>query len=363
VSTPYTIGPNGPTTGSAGTAIFQPGRPHDPVLLVNTGAATIYLNSDQQPVLVTDGFPLNPAAQVTWDEDLPLFAACATSSTLTVGDSSGIGFDPSTIAAAILAGSGGLTLAQQIAAAIKISGAPPIDNIQGLDDSGNQTNNYVSPNIATAGYQSVSFYFDNTPGTPTTNCTVTIQWFSISGAPVGIDTFAAGLGTNTQVTMPVRGAIMIIQIFTTGNFRIYSYGSYKAVDHFSYLGAGLPGSISGGTLTGNGQAGVQTWFGTVPIGTAWTWQPDVQSGRNHLTTRITVATTGPGASFNGIYRSANAYDGGISVYAADVTPTATFTSSMYEHEIILPPRPFEIVITAGTAAIPFRYTLVSERPY
>lgn len=362
MSTPYTIGPNGPTTGSAGTAIYQPGRPHDPVLLVNTGAATIYLNSDQQPLIAASGFPLNPQAQVTWDEDLPLFASCATSSTLTVGDSSGIGFDPSTIAAAILAGSGGLTLAQQIAQAISITGAPPIDNIQGLNDSGIQTNNYVSPNIGTAGYQSVSFLFDNSVGTPTTNCTVTIQWFSASGAPVGTDNFAAGLGTTTQVTMPVRGAIMNIQIFTTGQFRIYTYGSFKSVDHVSYLGAGTPGTITGGTLDGSGQLGVQSWFGTVPIGTSWSWVPDTVAGRAHISLRITTTTT-LGNSFVALYRSANTYNGGINIYDCDNAPNNT-TGFVYNHEIILPPRPFEVNVVAGAgAAINFRATIVNERPY
>jgi hypothetical protein len=101
MTTTYTIGPNGPTAGSAQTAIQQPGRKYPPCTIYNTGQATVYL-SDESPINSTSGAPLTAGSVLPWDEDLALYAVCPTSTTLVTTANTQIPFDAGAIAAQIL---------------------------------------------------------------------------------------------------------------------------------------------------------------------------------------------------------------------------------------------------------------------
>jgi hypothetical protein len=355
----YLIGPNG-EVGGRGTALLKPGQTRTAFTIYNTGSSTVYLNTDNQPLDPTDGAPLSAGSVVPWDTDLSLYAACPTQGEIFVSDNSQVPFDAGAIAAQIL----DQGLAGEIAAAIAISGAPPIDKYTQLLDSGNTGTSFTAPNLDTTSYQSLFIHVSNGFPTKLAPGKFNVSWYSTGAQPgfptvalIAQDEFFIGTGPITDVTLPVRGAICVITVAgTSGSCSFQVYGSYKAQSRAHYLGTGTGSSF--GTIDGDGFNGVQTWAGALPFGTTQVWQPDITAGRNRLVVRFTTVGTvtlllrTPATIF------------GLTAYITESGTAITATSEL-AYDVLLPPAPAELSIanTAVSGSLTFRATLVPEPPY
>jgi hypothetical protein len=359
MSTPYTIGPNGPTTGSAFQAVLPPNKPHDVLTIYNTGQATVYLDAENQPQDTTGGAPLTAGSTLPWDKDLALYAFCPTSTTLVLSENSQIPFDAGAIAAQII----GQGLPGDIAAAINVVGIPPIDRYTVLDTSPALSGNgYASAPINSSGYQSIQMVWQN-GGSRIVPGRVSLQWYADAGLTLanflGFDEFIVGTGSITQFTTPVRGAYFQIVIDNastdTGSGVLKTFGSYKVAASTLYKGQGA-GSVTG-ALEGSTDLGVQTWSGSIPAGITWTWQPGVVAGDTRLLLRFTTAGT-----LSYLWRVPNTVFA-LTTYAS-ATALAIATGDTVLQDVFLPPVPVELSMTnGGGAALTFRATLTNLRPY
>lgn len=366
MSLTYTIGPNGPISGSAGTAIFQPGRRHGLVSIYNTGSATVYLDNENQQVDPTDGIPLTAGSSIPWDEDLPLYAACPTQTTIVVSSNTAIPFDSGAIAAQII----DQGLAQQIADAIKITGAPPIDNFQLLLSTGLIGTSYVSAVLDVSSFQSLSLTFSNGFPSDYAAGTIAIGWYNENANPaspstnrLGVDTFYVGTGGFTEASFPVRGsrAIIFAQA-SSGTGQIRAYASYKTIARPYYFGGGA-GSADGllegqpiGPLS-SGHAGGSVWSGNIPLGDTWGWQPNITAGPAKLTLRVTNTS-----SMSFIVRVPTTI---FSLATIVAVAGATVAGQTDVYDLLFPAMPLEVIMqnTHGTNTLNFRATITSAAPF
>lgn len=359
MSTPYTIGPNGPNFGSAFQAVLPAGKPHDPVTIYNTGQATVYLDAENQPQDTTGGSPLTAGSTLPWDKDLPLYAYCPTSTTLILSENGQIPFDAGAIAAQIITQG----LATQIANAINVVGIPPIDRYTILDTSPALSGNgYASAPINSSGYQSIQMVWQN-GGSRIVPGRVSLQWYADAGLTLanflGFDEFIVGTGSITQFTTAVRGAYFQIVIDNagadTGSGVLKTFGSYKVAASTLYKAQGA-GSVTG-ALEGSTDLGVQTWSGTIPPAGVWTWQPGVVAGDAHLILRFTTNGT-----LSYLLRAPNTIFA-LTTYLSG-SGLAVTTANPIISDVFLPPIPAELSMTNGGGAdLTFRATLTNLRPY
>lgn len=355
MSTPYTIGPHGPIAGSGNTAILQPGRPHGPVTIFNTGQATVYLDNENQQVNPTDGLPLTAGSSIPWDKDLPLFASCPTSTTIVVSDNGAIPFDAGAIANQLnLQGLPGL-IAQQIS----ISGAPPIDAFQAIGTPMQVVSNgSLSPVLDMRTFQSLFVALTNTGGMIAGQ--FLIFWYADAGATniIELDAVYIGTGFNTQFSMAAKGPYCQINInATSGSATMSTYGSYKALvnNYYGCQGAGA----NNGTVELGGPFGVSTWSGVIPISTTnWVWQSDVIAGHCQLSLRFV------GTGTVTMLARVPTNIASVTTYKSEASLAITATTTLY-YDFLLPPLPFELSIQnpSATNTLTFRATLVSARPY
>lgn len=358
----YVIGPTG-IVGNAqlgGQPVIRPHQNRAPVTLFNTGTTTIYLETDQQNTGPGAGQPLSPGSVQPWDAGLGLWAACPTAGTLLVSDNSQSPFDAGAIASQIL----GQGLAQDIANAIYITGAPPVDKYTLLDDSGVFSGTgYVSGPIDTTGYQSIEMGFANS-ATRIVPGRVSIQWYATNplspSSFLGYDEFIVGTGTNTQFITSVKGPFFQIVVdgggTITGGGQLKTYGSYKVAASTLYKGIG--NGTATGSIDGSTDLGVQTWSGNIPISTTWLWQPGVVAGDSHLSLRWTTA----GTTTYLLRVPTNIFP--LTTYLA--ASNAAVTSGETDlFDVFLPPVPLELSIAnlSTTATLNFRATLTTARPY
>ena len=168
--------PVGPTCA----AIYGRGFP-GPLTVKNTGAATIYLSSIDTGTNPS-GFPLGAGSSQQWDQNRPLFALTAAGAgTLLVLENAGNLFD-----------------AQAIAAAITISGAPPVDSLTQIlkvtyRPVADPTAGLFSGMQDVAAFQSLIVLVKDR-GTDLTYLTpaprkINVVWQEDTGIVVGVDTF------------------------------------------------------------------------------------------------------------------------------------------------------------------------------
>lgn len=356
----YNLGPNG-EVGGRGTALLRPGQYKDSFTIYNVGQTTVYLNTDSQPTGPTDGAPLSAGSVVPWDSGQSLYAVCPTVGQIFVSDNSGVPFDAGAVAAQIL----DQGLAQDIANAISITGAPPIDNFTQIDNSGIiNGNGYASPPIDARGYQSIAMAWNNGFPTRIVPGRVSLAWYSQAGLGasnlLGYDEWVVGTGTTSSFFTPVRGPFfqIVIDNATTdvGGGVLQTFGSYKSAASTLYKGQGLGSST--GNIDGSTDLGMQTWSGNIPASTTWLWQPGIVAGENHLTIRYTTS----GTVTYLIRVPTNIFS--LTTYAA-ASNMAVTAGETDVFDLFLPPVPLEISLAnlSTTATLNFRATLVPIRPY
>lgn len=361
MSQDYVVGPRGPGgtfNAGHGAAIYLPHRKHPPIMIQNTGTATVFANNEDPISAPSPGQPISAGSMLSWDKDRPLYVTCATSSTITITENTGtlvdIGSLSSQISVALTAGG----LASAIAANIKISGAPPIDNFQSIGIFAQTVSNgSASPVLDMRGFQSLFVGLTNTGNM--IQGQFLVFWYAEQAAinVIELDSIYIGVGFNTQFSMAAKGPWCQINVAASSGSAVMSpYGSYKSLVNNSYGAQGAGANF--GTVELTGTADVQTWSGVIPINTlTWVWSPDVVAGHNKLSFRTIGAS-----NFSYFVRPPNNV-GSVTTYAATAgTPSAT---AMVYDDLLLPPAPLEINVNnlSTTATLTFRATLVSARPY
>lgn len=356
--TAYVIGPNGPGNGSALTAIQQPARPYPAITIYNTGAATVYLGDDP-PLNPTDGIPLSAGSVIPWDADQALYAVCPTSTTISTSSNTGVPFDAGAVAAQIL----DQGLATDIANAISITGAPPIDTNKLLVTLQNLINGTgpSSALIDVSSYQSINIAA-TALADPSINVRVDVNWCDSTGVVIFRENFFVGTGGATDIAMSVRGPRVYFSIIILGVGApavIKVYGSYKAIaSNFAQL-TGY-GEMGNGQIDALAGYGFQTWYGSIPVSTTWVAQMDHIAGPCRVTMRFTTTNT---AGYTRLVRIPNPIFS-LTTYLAE-TAVPTVSGDMRYDDILLPPVPLEISLanTSATQTLNFRATLVYGRPF
>lgn len=376
MSQDYIVGPRGPggtTNAGNGAAIYLPRRHHPPVMIQNTGAVTLYANDEDPVSAPSPGQPITAGSTLNWDKDRPLYVTCPTSTTITITQNSGGLFDVGALSTQIannitasglataIAGSivaSGLTAAN-IAADIKISGAPPIDNFQAIGNYQQFINNgSASPILDMRTFQSLFVGVTNTGGI--TAGQFLVFWYADQFASnvIELDAVYMGTGFNTQFSMAAKGPYCQINIGATGGSATMStYGSYKSLTN-NYYGCQGTGANNGNVDLG-GPFGVSTWSGVIPVSTTtWIWQPDVIAGRAQLSLRFVGSGT-----MTMLVRMPLAI-APVTTYKSE-TALAITATSLLSYDLILPPAPVEISMQnpSATNTLTFRATLVATRPY
>ena len=101
MSTLFTIGPNGVTNPPNRPWIYDPGRTHELVTLVNIGPNVAYLDEAVLPG-AGNGIPLAVGSTLPWDKDLALFATSPLGATIVVSPNGSTPFDPGAIASQLI---------------------------------------------------------------------------------------------------------------------------------------------------------------------------------------------------------------------------------------------------------------------
>lgn len=357
MSTQFTIGPNGPTSGSALQAIYQPGRAHDPITIYNTGPDICYVD-DENPLNSSQGQPLPNGSSLPWDEDRPLYIVCPTSTGITISANTQVGFDAGAVAAQLI----DQGLAQDIANAISITGAPPIDNLA-LLTTVTLTNGQSSAILDTSAYQSVQIVMG--PSIPNSNTRVELEWLDSTAAVIlALDEpFCGTSGPSTSNTFAgfiCRGPRLQLNAnITTGNsVTVRVYGSYKSLSNNSWLGNGA-GALSGGQLDGSVYYNFQTWHFSIPVGATWITSFGSMAGEHQLTMRYTNTSTE-----SRIFRVPLNIFNNATTYAGE-SGAATTNGLTTTENIFLPPCPVELSLhnLHATNTLDGHATLVAARPF
>jgi hypothetical protein len=167
---------------------------------VSTGV-DIYLDDSPQTPGTTTGLPLHPGAQITWEAGRECYAITATglTATLLTSPAAGSYFDPYSLATNILTlAPGGLTLAQQIAAANNQISVLQTQTISPLAD----TTPFTFPIVSIGTYPSLRFYLQNGGRGygGTVERTVTFNWYD--------DAAGTNLVAVDQFTVPCSGPLL-----------------------------------------------------------------------------------------------------------------------------------------------------------
>lgn len=248
------------------TPIWRPGVPHEAATCINKGTSTIYL--DENPSARTNGYPLSAGSSVLWDADRGLYAATAagTTSTLVVSPNQGPGFDAGAIASQLI----DQGLAGDIADAISVAGAPPID-APGMPHNSTQS---VATGVApvTTGIIDVSRFnflevwvLESGVTTPnTTTRSVTLTWYSDAAATIIIHSqvyYYGAYNGNIGIKVPAPGARALklswsaaatvqtvsLQSWVFGSMRMATTPSSYNGDSNAVIWAGTPADGLGGS--------------------------------------------------------------------------------------------------------------------
>lgn len=363
MSNTFTVGPNGPTTGSAGVAIYQPGRPHPAVTIYNTGLVTVYLDHDNPLIPATSGLPLSAGSSIPWDADLPLYVACPTSTTIVISDNGSIGTDASAVAAAIIAQG----LAQDIADAVFLQGVPPVDKFALLDASPSfGAAGYTTPVLDTTNLNSLLLTFSNGPTTALVNGKITVVWYSEVGTINDLAAHAVGTGSSvvagdhTTWEIPVEGPFceIVVSADSGGSgAKLRVNGSYKTLPKASYVAVNA-GSVSG-TTEGGSLNGFTNWATSiVALAAAQSWQPDCIAGHAKLNIRVPATST-----MTMMFRALA--PAGVNYTIASVVTFATTPTTVLDFDVLLPPYPIEILLSNNhaTNTLTIRASITYENPF
>lgn len=253
----------------------------------NVGSQIAYLGTDST-VTPVNGYALSAGSSVIWDAQRPLWGLAEPAGPTTVSVYENIGnlFDASAIAQALLSGG----LANQIASAISISGAPPIDvNAILLDTTLACTaaGSVTTAAIDVTKYQSVTLWIQDAgqlmPLGANRNRAVYLVW-STPGASLGSEAFGltdqgsavTSVPTYGLYRAPVRGATLQVAVYGNGlgnsNVRLIVVGSYKALSKSTYMlsegqfqlvtGTGAPANVLGSAEQGFASVALPPTFTT-----------------------------------------------------------------------------------------------------
>ena len=166
--------------------VFRPGQ-NQPISSVNnSGTVPLYLDSQPQ-LSTTQGALLNVGAITPWQEHLPLYVVCPTGTGLLSVTDNPVGYWDSFSIAGALIGQG---LAQLIATAISLTGAPPLNIVAPLINLVGSTPNVLgggtTQTVSVVPYQSIRLFWNdgltiNAPGPSATTRKITINWFDAAG--------------------------------------------------------------------------------------------------------------------------------------------------------------------------------------
>ena len=293
-------------SGSA-TPIQEFALPRD-VFIVNEDVNhTVYLDTNRG-VQSTSGMPLPPQSTKRWIAGDPCFAITSPgeTATLNVSDNAGELNNPSAIATQIL----NQGLANQIAAAITLSGVPLVDSpteLSNFSQSVVSTNTPVSTGILDVSrFQSLNFStLEINAGTPgIIGCRPwTIQWFADAGGTIvlDVDTFLTPLCTGgfMSASVPCKGAFFRLSGFdavttTNATITITVYGSYRTRtrQRWRFVPSSLNGASGGVSQWETGDTGVFTMQVNPAAGASATDYPYTYAGPAMLHVMQTATSTG-----------------------------------------------------------------------
>lgn len=366
----FSIGPKGPFNGTnpnavsvQGAAVFLANQSNPAVTVYNSGSKTVFLDSQDPVSNPSAGQPLSAGSSIGWDSKQALYAitAAGETTTITVTNNSGNIFDAGAIATQII----DQGLAQDIANAISITGAPPIDQFTNiLRQTFTGAAGFLTPSaVDVSMYQSLAITYSQ--GSIPQQGALLVIWTDASFNTLAQEKVVFGSGQNAAgnighvLELPVRGsrvAIQLLPVLGTGTgFVINVSGSYKTLSRSRFNSVGA-GSADGSIIPAGGAVeGYHSWNGTIPVSTTWSWQPDVVGGPVRLSLRFGAATTFSLTVRNpaqplAILESENA--------------STTVVNEIRHYDFYLPPQPCEIVLTSGAGStVVFRATLVPANPY
>jgi hypothetical protein len=190
-------------------------------IIFNDGANTIWLGNDTT-LSISNGFPLGPGSNKSWNADQPCYAICATglTSSLRITDNDGALFDTANIAGQIISQG----LADDIATALRIEGVPPIDNAQVLYDA---TNNVAlnmtwnTPIIDASRYNSISIRHYETNGAAGSVTATRTMWVFCYADSGGV----TAMNADVYSYLPSGGGVLITPSMLKGPYvQIYLAG-------------------------------------------------------------------------------------------------------------------------------------------
>ena len=314
--TTYELDQNGPTEGSRGTALIQPGRSQNALVLVNVGSTTIYLDDQNVPNPPESGQPLSAGSSIPWDAGRALYACAATgqSATLLTSNNTGVPFDAGAIAGQLLAQG----LATDIATAVYLQGVPLVDNPTILVQ-GNTTTNaglqvpVTDLDISRYSTLTVSTLLNDSfsaPAPTSYGYAYILQRPEIGGFITDFKNFGfladhhlpLGVNSVSRFDIPARGRVMDLQLGCTAGGKNLAYnivGSYRQTDRTLLQGGhGYWGASGIGTTNGNGVDGRSIWTITgVPAATTYQEWPNILAGPGFLTFRCQNALPAGGADY------------------------------------------------------------------
>lgn len=344
-----------PITSTA-TPVYSAGRVDTDILVENIGTTVVYLG-DTNGILPANGWPLKAGSTISWPGNQALFAVSNVGETalIVAMPTSATVFDASALAGQILAQG----LAQDIATAISVSGAPSIDKRTPILST-TAIDGYTSAILPASAFNSIQVYLHEInpiSGNQPTPRFATIQWYSsASGISLTaydewsfLDDNASADKLPCAYRTPVRDDYF--QLIIVGNaapagrhIEISVFGSYTAADNVRYehlssaYSAGLAsGGAPGFTLDSSGAGGLFSCNFGPKFPNAFAIWPAFIAGDHDVC--ITIG----GVTANGQIYLVDAPNGRIMAVFNLLTTTVTVPPQ----RIYIPPRPFSVQWTTA----------------
>lgn len=333
--------------------------------ITNTGAATAYLDTEQQATPTT-GVPLSAGSTVIWQAGRPLWVTAPAATSLTITENSGAIFDAGAVASQILSQG----LAGDIAQQINGLGVPSVDApITLLDIAGGLDGGTVQcpqpglGSIDCSTFASLQWTWQEqdqaTNGTPWGTCLIGFHWYAPDGVTcvgrdhirvMGDNGFSAEM-TESYGRVQVRGPRLVITVQTfpllNATFTFQVTASLRNVTRNStWLGHGF---VYTGNVNRHG-TGLDRYFSveTPPNmaqnGYIATWIP-VRSGRCSVFYSYNATVPGFGLDFV-LHDSDAVAIGGVRAAGAGAN------SYTMLQQVMMPDRPVQLFMrNKGTAAL------------
>ena len=364
-------------TSASPVTIFRRQQKQTSYNLYNIDPANdIYLDDTPQTPGNPTGLPLHPGAQITWESGRECYAMCAPGLTATLLTSPAAGgyFDPYTLATNILTlAPGGLTLAQQIANSISITGAPPID-MPGMPHNALQVvASGVAPvttaivDVAIYNFVEVWAYETGVIGPNTSTRAMTLTWYADLAATTIVHSqvyYYGSFNGNIGVKLPIPGGAKALRLSWTAaatvqavNLHSWVFASMRSGAQSSYNGDSNAVAWAGTPADGLGGSGEFIYAqGGVIAPVANTMYPQSYEGPAKLYVQASVVAAG--GSFTVLLMD---YVHGNAFAAVILGVSAAFQSQVVD--ILMPRRPIRMTATIAGANVTNPSALLIMTPW